>query len=85
LEGIALRATQNYFSPEFLNRVDEQVVYKRLSEKAIDAIFDLQVNDFKAFTQFRLKQPITLHFTAPAKKEIIRLGVSPEYGARPLK
>ncbi len=85
LEGIAVRAAKNYFSPEFLNRVDEMMVYKRLSDRAVDKIFDLQVSDFKAFSTLRLKQPIDLHFTSAARKEIIRLGVSPEYGARPLK
>jgi ATP-dependent Clp protease ATP-binding subunit ClpB len=75
----ALRLT---FRPEFLNRVDEVIVFHRLSEAELAAIVDLQIAEL----QKRLAaQDLTLELTPAAKALIVREGTDPAYGARPLK
>jgi ATP-dependent Clp protease ATP-binding subunit ClpB len=75
----ALRAT---FRPEFLNRIDEIIVFHRLDEAAMSAIVDLLVADL----QRRLADhDLQLVLTPAAKALIGREGSDPQYGARPLK
>jgi len=75
----ALRAT---FRPEFLNRIDEIIVFHSLDEAALGAIVDLLVADLAD----RLAgQDLTLVLTPAAKALIGREGHDPQYGARPLK
>jgi ATP-dependent Clp protease ATP-binding subunit ClpB len=75
----ALRAT---FRPEFLNRIDEIIVFHRLDEAAMGAIVDLLVADL----QKRLADhDLQLVLTPAAKALIGREGTDPQYGARPLK
>ena len=70
------------FRPEFLNRVDEIVFYKPLSEGDIRAIIDLQ----SVALANRLKeQSLKLELTEAAKDKIIAEGYDPAYGARPIK
>ena len=71
-----------HFRPEFLNRIDEIVIFHPLSKKQIDDIVDLQI----ALIQKRLKdRDITIKVKAPAKKVLAEKGYDPIYGARPLK
>ncbi len=75
----ALRA---HFRPEFLNRIDEVVVFHALTEREIGAIVDLQLAQVEA----RLKdRRIALHASEPAKKILAAQGFDPDFGARPLK
>jgi len=75
----ALRTT---FRPEFLNRIDEIIVFHSLDEAALGAIVDLLVADLAA----RLRaQDLELVLTPAAKALIGREGHDPQYGARPLK
>ena len=75
----ALRAT---FRPEFLNRIDEIIVFHSLDEEALAAIVDLLVADLAA----RLADhDLELVLTPAAKALIGREGNDPHYGARPLK
>jgi ATP-dependent Clp protease ATP-binding subunit ClpA len=75
----ALRAT---FRPEFLNRIDEIIVFHRLDETAMSAIVDLLVADL----QKRLADhDLQLVLTPAARALIGREGTDPQYGARPLK
>jgi ATP-dependent Clp protease ATP-binding subunit ClpB len=71
-----------YFRPEFLNRVDEIVVFHSLTEKDLVAIVDIQLARFSALLADR-----QIRFTADekAKELIARSGYDPVYGARPLK
>ena len=70
------------FRPEFLNRVDETVIFQRLSEAEIRQIVDLQV----ARLQRRVEQRrIAFEATDAAKDLLARDGYDPAYGARPLK
>jgi ATP-dependent Clp protease ATP-binding subunit ClpB len=72
----------NYFRPEFLNRIDEIVLYKPLSKADISSIIDLML----AQLDERLAdQQLTLTLTERAKAHIVEEGYDPVYGARPLR
>jgi ATP-dependent Clp protease ATP-binding subunit ClpB len=73
---------RNHFRPEFLNRVDEIVLFKPLTLAEIERIVDLQLNLLRA----RLaERHIELELTDTAKELLARRGYDPVYGARPLK
>jgi ATP-dependent Clp protease ATP-binding subunit ClpB len=75
-------ALHSYFRPEFLNRLDEVVIFHSLTEKEIGAIADLQI----AQVQARLKERrIQLVLTPKAREFLAKEGFDPEFGARPLK
>jgi len=70
------------FRPEFLNRIDEVIVFHALSDADLAAIVDLLLADL----QRRLAgQDLTLELAPAAKALIVREGTDPAYGARPLK
>ncbi len=70
------------FKPEFLNRIDEIIMFQSLNEKQIEKIVDLQL----AHIQKRLdEKKIILEVDPSAKKLLAKNGYNPEYGARPLK
>ena len=71
-----------HFRPEFLNRLDETILFKPLTKENIGSIVDLQVADLNR----RLAdQRLTIELTPAAKDFIIEGGYDPVYGARPLK
>ena len=73
---------KKYFRPEFLNRLDDTVIFNRLSEDDVLKIVELELGEIKS----RLKQrDIELAVTDKATREIASLGYDPDYGARPLK
>ena len=73
---------KQHFRPEFLNRIDETIIFKSLSKENIGSIVDLMVKDLNK----RLAgQEITVKLTDEAKSAIIDQGYDPVYGARPLK
>ena len=76
------RALRTHFRPEFLNRLDEVVIFRPLGEKEIAAIVDLQVAQVGARLADRR---ITLKVTEAAKKLLAAEGFDPTFGARPLK
>lgn len=73
--------TQN-FKPEFLNRVDDTIIFHALSPKDIAAIVNLQIEVIK--NRLRLKH-IDISITEKAKKYLAKKGYDPVFGARPLK
>jgi len=75
-------ALQARFLPEFLNRIDETIVFHPLDKKHIRKIVDIQV---KRLVKQAEKAGITVECTEAAIDEIARLGYDPVYGARPLK
>lgn len=75
----ALRAT---FKPEFLNRIDEIVIFNSLGTEEIKKIVEIQVN---LLAKRLAATKITLSLTDAAKAFIARSGFDPVYGARPLK
>jgi ATP-dependent Clp protease ATP-binding subunit ClpB len=70
------------FRPEFLNRIDEVIVFHSLSRNQIKAIVDIQLNELRKRLADR---DITLEVTDAAKSEIAERGYDPIFGARPLK
>ena len=73
---------RDHFRPEFLNRVDDIVLFKPLSLEEITSIVDLLLDSLNR----RLKdRKVTITFTVAAKKWIGEKGYDPTYGARPLK
>ncbi len=73
---------QKKLRPEFLNRIDEIVLFNPLSSKEIRKIADLQINRLKKRLQ---NNNIELNFTNEALEWISKLGYDTQYGARPLK
>ena len=77
-----LAQLQAQFRPEFLNRLDDIVLFKPLTEPEIEHIVDLMFGDLRA----RLaERQMTLEVTEEARRHIARQGFDPVYGARPLR
>jgi ATP-dependent Clp protease ATP-binding subunit ClpC len=73
---------KQYFRPEFLNRVDEIIVFRQLQRDEVKQIADVLLREvFKRLTE----QGITLDVTEPFKERLIEEGYNPSYGARPLR
>jgi ATP-dependent Clp protease ATP-binding subunit ClpB len=77
-----LEALRRHFRPEFLNRVDEVVVFRALTEAELEKIVEIQLEGL----QRRLaERRITLEVAKEAKAYLARAGYDPVFGARPLK
>ena len=70
------------FKPEFLNRIDDKVIFHRLSREDIDRIVDLQIKDLMGRVA---EKDIEVDLTDDARTLLGNLGYDPTYGARPLK
>ena len=70
------------FKPEFLNRLDDIIVFKQLDEDSLMSILEKMLNDFKNRVE---RQNIFVEFTYEAKKFILDKSIDREYGARPLR
>jgi len=77
-----MEALREHFRPEFLNRIDETIIFDRLDEKQLTRIVDIQLQRLVARLE---KQHITLSLSDAAKTHLAREGYDPAYGARPLK
>ncbi len=73
---------KNYFRPEFLNRVDDIIVFSALTMTQIKEIIDLA---FKAIARRLTDREMTLEMTEAAKDFIAKEAYDPQYGARPIK
>jgi len=73
---------KNYFRPEFLNRIDETVVFHALDAKNIEAIAAIQVT---VLQQRLARMDLMLEVSPAALAELAKVGFDPLYGARPLK
>ena len=69
------------FRPEFLNRIDETIIFHPLSETAIARIVDLKIGELN---ERLAEQAINLSLTSEAKRVLAKAGYDPHYGARPL-
>jgi ATP-dependent Clp protease ATP-binding subunit ClpB len=81
-EATVLTAMRNHFKPEFINRIDEIVVFHPLSQEHIGEIVGIQVQHLAA----RLaERNLGLDLTDGAREYLARTGYDPDFGARPLK
>ena len=77
-----MEAVRAHFRPEFLNRLDETIIFDRLGRGDMGAIVDIQMKRLEARLAAR---KITLDLTADAKQWLADEGYDPVFGARPLK
>jgi ATP-dependent Clp protease ATP-binding subunit ClpC len=76
------KEVERHFRPEFLNRIDDIIVFKPLSKENLQTIVDFELSKvFKRLTEHGFK----LELTDRAKEFIIEKGYNPEFGARPLR
>jgi ATP-dependent Clp protease ATP-binding subunit ClpB len=78
----ALAALREIFRPEFLNRIDDIVMFRPLGKDQIDRIVDLQMQHVM---KLLAERQITLKLTPSARALLFREGYDPAYGARPMK
>jgi ATP-dependent Clp protease ATP-binding subunit ClpB len=81
-EAAVLAELRRAFRPEFLNRVDEVIVFRPLGEEELERIVDLQLRRLESLLAER---KLTLEVTEAAKHFIAQEGYDPAYGARPIK
>jgi len=77
-----LQVLRDHFKPEFLNRIDDIVVFKHLDKENIAKIIDIQLERLRKTLEER---GITIELDDSAKELIVQEGYDPVYGARPLK
>jgi ATP-dependent Clp protease ATP-binding subunit ClpB len=73
---------KRHFRPEFLNRVDDVIIFQSLDEEELSKIVDIQLN---RLGQRLAQQNLTMEVDAAAKKLLAKEGYDPQFGARPLK
>jgi ATP-dependent Clp protease ATP-binding subunit ClpB len=78
----AMEALRAVFRPEFINRIDEIVIFNPLGKEQLQHIVDLML---KSVEQLLAERKITLELTPAAKELLLREGYDPAYGARPLR
>src|SRR5262249_55890695 len=77
-----LEEVRKHFRPEFLNRLDDILVFRRLTRDQMERIVDIQL---RGFEKRLARRGLSLNVTQPAKQLLIQDGWDPQYGARPLK
>ena len=81
-EPQVMEVVRGHFRPEFLNRLDEIVLFQRLGQEVMAPIVDIQVSRVQTLLKDR---KVTLDLTDAARRWLARVGYDPVYGARPLK
>jgi len=76
-------AVRRKFAPEFVNRIDEQIIFRPLGRESLEKIVDLQLTDVGR--RVRESKNVMLAVEPEAREVLLRKGFSPQYGARPLK
>jgi len=82
MKAAVLDELRHHFRPEFLNRVDEIIVFHALSEEHLMQIVDIQLDRVR---QRLAERKIHLQLTPEARAHLVHAGYDPHYGARPLK
>ncbi|MGH2587847.1 MAG: AAA family ATPase, partial [Dehalococcoidia bacterium] len=81
-KDLVMEALREHFPPEFINRVDEIIVFHRLTKEQLTDIVNIQL---RGLANRLSERKITIEFTDPATELLIEEGYDPVYGARPLK
>jgi ATP-dependent Clp protease ATP-binding subunit ClpB len=81
-EALVMEALRGHFRPEFLNRIDETIIFDQLKDEELDSIVEVQLG--RLFERLAA-QKLTLSLTPEAKRRLAEEGFDPVYGARPLK
>ena len=81
-EKMVLNELRAHFRPEFLNRLDETIMFKPLTKENVTAIIDLLLKDVN---ERLVEREISIELTDAAKVFVVEGGYEPMYGARPLK
>ena len=79
---VVMNEVRQHFRPEFLNRLDELIVFRRLGEEMMTRIVDIQLERFAKRVE---RRGLSVDVTPEAKAFLIEHGYDPQYGARPLK
>jgi ATP-dependent Clp protease ATP-binding subunit ClpB len=82
LESLVKTELRAHFRPEFLNRVDDTIIFHSLDQKQLGQIVDIQLERLK---KRLLEQQLILDVDASARQLLAREGFDPQFGARPLK
>ncbi|HMJ15435.1 MAG TPA: AAA family ATPase, partial [Polyangiaceae bacterium] len=82
LRDVLLEQLRSFFRPEFLNRIDDVVVFRTLSPEHLRKIVDIQLARLQALLSERR---VTLELSEEAKALLVKLGYEPAFGARPLR
>ncbi len=82
MKDAVLEELRKAFRPEFLNRIDDTIVFHALTVKELGKIIDIQLERLK---QRLAERKISLVLTPEAKEHLVKIGYDPSYGARPLK
>ncbi len=82
IKELVMKDLKNYLRPEFINRIDDIVIFHSLNEEHILRIVDLQLN--KLSERLKNKNYI-VDFDISAKKQLVKIGYDPIFGARPIK
>src|SRR3954464_2294038 len=82
MRGKVVEELKKHFKPEFLNRVDETIVFPQLSQAELLQIVDLFI---KRLGIRMLDRDLTIELTEASKRQLIKLGFDPALGARPLR
>ena len=83
LDNQILETLRGHFRPEFLNRIDDIVIFDRIHPESMRAIVDVQLE--KVVCQVKDSRDITLDFDSSVRDMLARDGYDPSFGARPLK
>jgi ATP-dependent Clp protease ATP-binding subunit ClpB len=82
IKDVLMEELRNFFRPEFLNRIDDIIVFKTLTKEDLRGIVDIQLRRLEKLLADR---EIKLNLTETAKNKLVDLGYEPSLGARPLK
>ncbi|VAI15156.1 unnamed protein product [Triticum turgidum subsp. durum] len=82
IKSLVIEEMKQYFRPEFLNRLDEMIVFRQLTKLEVKEIADIMLQE--VFTRLKTKD-INLQVTEKFKERVVDEGYNPSYGARPLR
>jgi ATP-dependent Clp protease ATP-binding subunit ClpB len=82
MQALVMEALRSHFKPEFLNRVDDVILFHQLGREHLDRIVEIQLVRLR---KLLAERHLELELTAEAKRLLAEKGYDPQYGARPLK